>query len=166
MIAQYIALSQRLREELEELEKTVTVIPQHLLQAEELPVYREAFFNSVALNLHAFYAGLERMLEMIAVEVDGRVLGGKAWHTELLRQMAIELPGVRPVVLRRETMTALDEYRKFRHLIRNIYATRLDQTRITQLVQQLPATWREVKTDLTRFQAFLRELARADEDES
>jgi len=60
-------------------------------------------------------------LELIALELDGGTLGGEAWHTELLRQMALDLPNVRSPVIQRETAMHLGEYRKFRHRIRNIY---------------------------------------------
>ena len=40
----------------------------------------------MALNLHSFYSALERIFELIAQELDGGVLGGDAWHTEMLRE--------------------------------------------------------------------------------
>jgi len=69
----------------------------------------------VALNLHSFYSALERVFELIALELDGGALGGENWHTELLRQMSTDVPGVRPPVLQPDTAAGLDEYRKFRH---------------------------------------------------
>lgn len=93
----------------------------------------------MALNLHSFYSGLERLFELIALEFDGGLLGGDAWHTELLRQIALDVPDVRPPVLQPNTATQLDEYRKFRHRIRNIYATNLDPDRMAPLVIGLPA---------------------------
>jgi hypothetical protein len=120
----------------------------------------------VGLNLHAYYTGLERIFGKIANDLDGGVPGGESWHTELLRQMALDLPGVRPAVLRRETANALDRYRGFSHLIRNIYATSLDPEPLGRLVANLPSVWEQVKEDLTHFQQFLQELAHADEDET
>ena len=57
------------------------------------------FVDAVALNLHGYYAGLERVLELIARDIDGTLPSGGHWHEELLRQMAAEIPGVRPAVL-------------------------------------------------------------------
>lgn len=49
------------------------------------------YLDGVALNLHGFYSGLERILEKIASSVDGSVLGGPNWHKELLDQTATEI---------------------------------------------------------------------------
>ena len=54
------------------------------------------YIDSVALNLHGFYSGIERLFEKIAGTIDGSVPGGANWHQELLNQMFIEVPGVRP----------------------------------------------------------------------
>jgi len=45
-------------------------------------------------------------------ELDGGVVGGDAWHTELLRQMALDVPDVRTPVLQVATADELDECRK------------------------------------------------------
>ena len=126
---------------------------------------QDAFINSVALNLHSFYSGLERLFELIAIELDGGPLGGDSWHTELLKQMALDLGDIRPPVLGSETAAWLDEYRKFRHLVRNIYTTNLDINRIEHLVEDLPELWEELRQELNAFLQFLGAIARADESE-
>ncbi|MCX5643956.1 MAG: hypothetical protein NTZ17_04625 [Phycisphaerae bacterium] len=57
------------------------------------------YLDAVALNLHGFYGGLERIFERIATVVDGARPSGEHWHQALLRQMAEEMPGVRPAVI-------------------------------------------------------------------
>lgn len=99
---------------------------------------------------------------MIAVELDGGALGREAWHAELLRQMTLDLPGTRPPVLRKDTAAQLDEYRKFRHLVRNIYATSLDPARMQPLVEMLPTLWAEIRNQLMTFSQFLLDLAADD----
>ena len=47
------------------------------------------YLDGVALNLHGFYSGLERVFEKIALAVDGSVPSGANWHRELLNQMSI-----------------------------------------------------------------------------
>jgi len=46
---------------------------------------------------------------------------GEHWHQLLLEQMASEIGGVRPAVISDATRQALDEYRGFRHVVRNVY---------------------------------------------
>ena len=121
MIARYQVLSRRIELELGELERTQAAAQRHWQTARTTTIDQDAYLNSVALNLHGFYSGLERIFELIAQELDGGVVGGDAWHTELLRQMALDVPDVRPPVLQMVTADQLDEYRKFRHRIRNAW---------------------------------------------
>jgi hypothetical protein len=81
----------------------------------------ELYFDSVALNIHSFYSGLERVFEKISSSVDGSLPQGINWHQELLNQMALEIPNVRPAVISERTRKQLDNYRGFRHVVRNVY---------------------------------------------
>lgn len=159
MTAPWKALSQRIRLEVAELERTTGAVARHWQQAMSASQDQDAFLNSVALNLHSFYNGLERVMELVAVEMDGGTLGGEAWHTELLRQMSLEVPSVRPALLSSNAAQLLDEYRKFRHRVRNIYATQLNARRMEHLVEDLPETWRLVRAELLAFADFLDRLA-------
>jgi len=53
----------------------------------------------VALNLHAFYSGIERLFELIARDIDQCVPDGEMWHRDLIKQMTKEINGVRPAVV-------------------------------------------------------------------
>lgn len=139
MNAPYHLLAQRIRDEVAEMERTVDAVSRHWRRFQKARIGQDAYLNSVALNLHSFYSGIERVLELIALELDGGALGGEAWHAELLRQMVLDVPQVRPPVLSQESSVWLDEYRKFRHRVRNIYATNLVPDRMKALVQGLPA---------------------------
>src|SRR3990172_2916179 len=132
------ALAQRIRLEIAELERSVSAVDRHWNLAKSMAKDQDAFLNSVALNLHSFYNGVERTMELIALEIDGITLGGEAWHSELLRQMQIELPSVRPALISPEIGQSLDEYRRFRHRVRNIYAANLNPQLIEPLVENLP----------------------------
>jgi hypothetical protein len=140
---------------LTDLDRTQEAARRHWGWAQTAADHQDAYLNSVALNLHAFYSGLERLFDMIATDVDGGRPGGSDWHVELLRQMTLDLGVVRPPVMRRETWIALDDYRRFRHLIRNIYATNLDPSRVGTLVTGLSRLWEGLQTELETFAAFL-----------
>jgi hypothetical protein len=98
------------------------------------------YLDGVALNLHGFYGGLERLFERIAVLVDDARPVGPDWHQTLLHQMAQEIPGVRPAVISESTREKLDAYRAFRHVARNIYTFNLDAAKLRDLVHH-PRSW-------------------------
>jgi len=79
------------------------------------------YLDGVALNLHGFYSGLEKIFEKIAATVDGSVPNAANWHQELLSQMSMEIPEVRPAVISQELRDMLEDYRGFRHVVRNVY---------------------------------------------
>ncbi len=54
------------------------------------------YLDGVALNLHGFYSGLERIFERIATSIDNVVPSGANWHQELLEQISIEVIDIRP----------------------------------------------------------------------
>jgi hypothetical protein len=159
MMARYRTLAQRIQMEIEDIDRTQNAILRHWQSARKANTDQDAYLNSVALNLHGWYSGLERIFELIAVEIDGGALGGEAWHSELLRQMTLDLQETRPPVVQKETIARLDEYRKFRHRIRNIYAASLDPIRMQPLVDDLPELWTKIQKDLSAFTDFLNALA-------
>lgn len=163
MMVRYLTLAKRIQQELEELERTQEAIHRHWHRARTIVVDQDAYLNSVALNLHSLYSGLERIFELIANEFDGGIVSGENWHAALLRQMSLELPGSRPAVLQPSTATALDEYRKFRHIVRNVYATNLDPQRMAERVAALSPLWAQLRSELDTFIHYLNSLSQADE---
>ena len=161
MIHAYISLIGRIQRELEDLERTVNRA--EMLLAKVKTSGDDAYLDGIALNLHSFYVGLEHIFEAIAVECEQSTPGGAHWHRDLLQQMAAGIPGVRPPVLEPETRDALGQYLGFRHLVRNVYAFRLEPRRIEQLVNDLRPAYERVQKDITHFITFLQALAQADD---
>jgi hypothetical protein len=102
----YLAVAGRIRGDLRELESVVE---------RSLSIWSRAthsqddyYVDATALNLHSLYAGLEHVFELIADRVDRTKPSGAHWHQELLHQMAIEIPGVRPPVLSWQVSNKLD----------------------------------------------------------
>lgn len=79
------------------------------------------YLDGVALNLHGLYSGLERIFELIAEVIDGEKPTGENWHLSLLKQMASDIPEVRPAVISEKSFHLLNEFRGFRHVVRNVY---------------------------------------------
>ena len=153
MIRPYLALSARIEKELNELAQVVARCLDIWQQAEATGDDR--YIDGVALNLHAFYTGLERILELVAEEIDQTRPGGAAWHQELLRQAATDIPQVRPAVISDATRHSLDRYRGFRHVVRNVYAFDLDKELIAPLIHELPSVFEAARTDLDQFAGWL-----------
>lgn len=153
----YRTIAGRIRAESQDLARVVERTDRIWQQA--LTSSDDYYVDATALNLHGFYAGLERLLEIIADGVDQAKPGGAHWHDELLRQMAAEIPGVRPPVLSQETRERLDRYRGFRHVVRNVYTYNLDPEQIGVLVKQLAPTMARVAHELTAFADFLEQVA-------
>lgn len=117
------------------------------------------YLDGVALNLHGFYGGLERIFERIAVTVDGTKPAGENWHQALLQQMAAEAPGLRPAVISSATRKQPDEYRSFRHVARHIYTFDLDPAKLQLLVSRAQALFAQARIELSAFAGFLDQRA-------
>lgn len=115
------------------------------------------YLDGVALNLHGFYTGLEKIFEKIATTVDGSVPTASNWHQELLRQMSMEIDGVRPAVISEECRDLLEDYRGFRHVVRNIYTYHLSPSKMEPLINQVDVVMEKLSVELTEFAAFLRD---------
>lgn len=113
------------------------------------------YLDGVALNLHGFYSGLERILELIAVNVDGWEPTGQNWHQELLKRMSEEVQGLRPAVISDWSYSTLNEYRGFRHIVRNIYSYNFDPPKIKKLVVGAEKLFRKVRAELLAFADFI-----------
>ena len=125
MIPRYRLLGERLRAELQTLERVVERAEGALSRARQQVQDQDYFLAAAALDLHGFYAGLERLFELIASEVDESLPAERHWHRDLLAQMSLAVADVRPVVLLPETRSALAEYLEFRHVVRNVYTFNL-----------------------------------------
>jgi uncharacterized protein YutE (UPF0331/DUF86 family) len=153
MNKKYLTLISRVREELSEVKKAVDRTKTGWERARRTG--DEYYLDSVALNLHSFYTALERIFELIAITIDQTKPQGDNRHQELLRQMAAEIELVRPNVISKETKNSLDEYRGFRHVVRNVYSFHLSSAKISPLVNKLPKTFNRVQKEVEEFLSFL-----------
>ena len=117
------------------------------------------YLDGVALNLHGLYSGLERIFELVAEVIDGEKPAGENWHLSLLQQMSNDIPGVRPAVISEKSFDLLNEYRGFRHVVRNVYTYRFDPEKIGRLVGKAPEMFDRVRAELLAFSDFLEESA-------
>ena len=79
--------------------------------------------SALATFLHSFYSGIENSLKRIAIEIDGGLPSGDAWHRKLLASMA-SATDLRPPVLSNTLYETMGEYLAFRHFfVRPILST-------------------------------------------
>lgn len=150
-------LAGRIRAELEALDHLRQRIAEGWKRAAQAS--DDYYLDSVALNLHGLYSGLERLFELIAAVLDNAVPTGDKWHHALLQQMTAEVVEVRPAVISKTVCDHLDEYRRFRHVVRNVYAFNFDPGKIAKLVENSQPVFAQVRAELLAFADFLEHRA-------
>jgi hypothetical protein len=155
----YARLSERIHGEATDLDRIVQRALSAWVRLKSEPEQMDVCLDSVALNLHAFYSGIERLFELIARDIDQCVPAGEMWHRDLIKQMTKEINGVRPAVVNPIRISSLDSLRRFRHLVRNIYSFNLVPERVEPLISELPALWSILQKELIAFGDFLAALA-------
>jgi hypothetical protein len=147
------SLANRIRNDLVELERVLQRVENgwEIASRQGDDYYRD----SVALNLHGWYSGLERIFVLIAETLDGKLPKGENWHQTLLIQMTEEVSGIRPAVISEQSSERLADYRGFRHIVRNVYTFQFDPAKMEKLVLGVPGVYNIVKAELLAFASFL-----------
>ena len=157
MISNPHALAARISRHLQDVEQVV----QHSEEINREAIKRDdkIYFEALALNLHSFYLGVERIFEDIARTIEQEIPAGSDWHRLLLQQMASDMPPIRPAIIRDSTYECLDEFRRFRHVVRHGYTTHLQIKSVKELATRLTECFTAVQQDLNNFIQFLHQLA-------
>lgn len=154
-----VRLAAELREQLEGLREVKSDADAAIEQfSENAPARFD--LRGVGSVLHDFYSGIESLFERVARMLNGGLPEGEDWHMQLLRDMALDLERVRPPVISEEVRDCLDEYRRFRHLVRHTYGHRLKWERMAPLLFALPEVFSRLTNEIDRFLMFLHDLAR------
>ena len=103
--------------------------------------------------LHDFYSGIERVFVRIAEELNGGVPQGEQWHRQIVTDMSLEIPEVRPAVIEPDLARELGHYLRFRHVFRNVYASRLEAEHMRPLDERLPDVLTAFRTQMRAFLA-------------
>jgi hypothetical protein len=109
----------------------------------------------VGAALHAYYTGVETILERVCRQLDGDVPIGDRWHQLLLARSLVELPGMRPAILPPALRADLVNLLAFRHFFRHAYALDLDSTKLRLEAERLARIHPLVTAALDEFDAFL-----------
>ena len=163
MIPRYQIFKERIQAELVSVKRAAGKALEAFEGAQQNSHQATFFLDSVAVNLHGFYNGVERIFASVAGEIDGGLPTGSNWHRELLRQMTLEVESLRPAVISLETAQSLEDYLRFRHLVRNLYTWNFEVDKMAGLVNGLPHALTQLERDLAKFGRFLEAASSADE---
>jgi len=165
MTTVYRELTERIRGEVPDLDRLIGRVLRAWEGARRSTDQQDVYLDSVALNLHGFYSGVERLFELIArhIDRDRELKTSESWHQDLLQRMKKDIQETRPAIISDESASVLDELRRFRHLVRNIYTFNLIPEKIEPLVSSLPELWSGLRAELLAFADFLEDVAQASE---
>ena len=143
-----------IEEELGNIERLLSELNEH--QKEEP---RNSFYlRAVGSIFHDFYCGVERLFERIAEELNGGIPEGENWHTQLLKDMTLQIEEVRPAVISKELLAELKGYLEFRHRFRNIYGFELEWDKMKGLKETMPGVADRFKKEIKEFITFMKKL--------
>jgi predicted nucleotidyltransferase len=149
----YLALKVRIEEEMVAMEEIVKTLAELVVQSRNVP---QAFVTpTLAGYIVDFFTSCERISERVAVSLDGGLPKGDGWHQQLLWQMTNRELKHRPVLCPKELGQILDDYRKFRHVARHVYNTKLDPARVMILAEAIASVEVQVKSALQSFNQWL-----------
>jgi hypothetical protein len=109
-------LAADLATELARLGQLEPEIQRVMTAVERDPGQADLFYESLALKLHNFYTGCERIFRLVATELNGGVPAGQDWHRRLLERMSSQRDG-RPAVIQPDTARKLQKYLGFHHVV-------------------------------------------------
>lgn len=140
-----------LQSEIEELEKLHGDFDEYV-NSHEIP-YEWDELRVLAGLLHDFYNGVENFFKRVVTRIDQypAVLEGDNSHQSLLRYMSQKVKNTRPPVISDELRDELEEYLRFRHVVRHAYGHRYKWERMQSLVKNYPDVYRSVKEEFTSF---------------
>jgi hypothetical protein len=99
---------------------------------------RELRLAGLAQRVAQAYTIIEGVLGFIARRIDGAPVTGEDWHKALIARCARPYDDPqRPAIVPQPLVEDLLELCEFRHVVRNIYPTRLDEARIRENLERL-----------------------------
>jgi hypothetical protein len=112
---------------------------------------------AIASMLHSFYTEIEKIIKMLAQEVDQHVPEGEFWHRDLLEQMT-RSTAIRPRVISLELSDTLKEYLAFRHVFRSGSVVLMRWNKMKPLAQRVGSTLHRFEIELDTCLKSLRDI--------
>lgn len=99
---------------------------------------RELRLAGLAQRIAQAYTIIEGVLAFVARRIDRAPVTGEDWHKKLISRCAQPFDGPkRPAVISAALAEELLELCEFRHVVRNIYPTRLDEPKVRENLERL-----------------------------
>lgn len=169
---EYVLTAARIKQEIANIEKCLDRLRKYSLyptmRAEKIGGFRlsdEEALRIVGSLLHDIYTSFENAAKAVAARIDKSIPTGPDWHKELVNQLTLELPGVRPAMISPKTAALVEPYRGFRHIFRNVYGFDLAPDRIKDLIRGLPTLIEALMADIKTFVETVQRIAGLEEDE-
>jgi uncharacterized protein YutE (UPF0331/DUF86 family) len=134
--------------EFEEIESLFELYKKELFDLKEKPSLFE--LTAFAGILHSFYNGIEKILLIIASDIDKKTPADSEWHKSLLLQMT-KKNETRDAVLSEEIKDQLLDYLGFRHFFRHSYSFHLEWEEMEDLVKTIREVWKKFKEKILAF---------------
>ncbi|WP_020185410.1 hypothetical protein [Methylopila sp. 73B] len=149
-----IDIENELRSVADEVEMLASAV--ELVRRDSPPAGETAYtwlaVQGLASGVEKIYTGCERVMGMIAQQIDGaKVERDEGWHVALLKRMANPFPEVRGPVISHESYQALDRLRAFRHRERNTYGLSLDRDLVVERSEEAVDAFQRFQSDVLRF---------------
>ena len=120
----YLVVQARIAKERENLDRLLNQMSRHGIypevQAETVGDFRlcdNEALRIIGSMLNDFYMFVENTAKTVTARIDGGIPGGDDWPRELLEQMSLPIPGLRPPLLSGDTVALLNKFRAFRHVL-------------------------------------------------
>ncbi len=139
----------RIEQELTKLQKSIAEVQRLLVKVQQTG--DQDCIGTIALLLHSYYNGVERIFYVVAQSIDKSVPQGEDWHQQLLTQMTLPIPNIRPALIGEQAYEELNEFRGFRHVVRSNYAFDLEPERVVALAEKLSVGSQAFLVDCQQF---------------
>lgn len=107
--------------------------------------------ESISYQLHNLYSAFEDLFKIIAKTFENHINGISQYHIELLKRMTIDIEGIRPSLISKESYMLLDSLRGFRHFFRHAYGYELDERKVDIILEDAARLKKIYKKDIKRF---------------
>lgn len=134
--------------EIEEIELLFELYKKELFDLNQKPDLFE--LTAYAGILHSFYNGIEKILLIIAKNIDKKIPTDASWHKSLLEGMIKETDS-RSAVLSGELKEQLIDYLGFRHFFRHTYSFHLEWEEMENLIKSIREVWLKFKSEILAF---------------